>query len=102
MSSRKSLPLAVVIAAASFATVGCNTANRPIGTADPFLGEAVKYNAAVQTIDPAPVYTPESTQPGSDGAKGAAAVKRYRTDQVKDVETMETTSGTSGTSTPPR
>ena len=102
MSSRKSLHTVAVIAAASFAISGCNTANRPIGTADPFLGEAVKYNAAVQTIDPVPVYTPEDTQPGSDGAKGAAAVKRYRTDQVKEVQTMETTSGTSGTSTPPR
>lgn len=102
MSSRKSLSLTVVIAAASFAAAGCNTANRPIGTADPFLGEAVKYNAAVQTIDPVPVYSPDSTQPGSDGAKGAAAVKRYRTDQVKPVETLETSSGTSGNSTPPR
>ena len=102
MSSRKSLLHAVVIAAASLGLAGCNTANRPIGSADPFLGEAVKYNAAVQTIDPVPVYTPDSTQPGSDGAKGAAAVKRYRTDQVKEVQTMETTSGTSGTSTPPR
>lgn len=102
MSSRKSLTFAAIIAAASFAMAGCNTANRPIGTADPFLGEAVKYNAAVQTIDPVPVYAADSTQPGSDGAKGAAAVKRYRTDQVKPVETMETTSGTSGTSAPPR
>ena len=32
-------------------------------------------------------------RPGDSGAKGAAAVKRYRTDAVKQVEAMQTTSG---------
>ena len=59
------------------------------------LGETVKYAAAVQTIDPDPVYGPDAAQPGENGDKGAQAVKRYRTNQVKDVETMSTSSGSS-------
>jgi|KBSMisStaDraftv2_1062788.scaffolds.fasta_scaffold34136_5 hypothetical protein len=73
---------ALVTAAACFALAGCNTANTHIGDADPFIGEAVKYNAAIQTINPAPVYTAEAAQPGSNGAKGEKAVERYRTDKV--------------------
>jgi hypothetical protein len=63
------------------------------------MGEAVKWNSAVQTIDPDPVYTDQDAQPGSSGAKGAEAVKRYRTDAVKDVSVMTTTSD-SGSSEP--
>ena len=94
------LPLSI---AAMVALAGCNTANSHIGDTDPFMGEAVKYNAALQTINPEPVYPPEGAQPGDSGVKGAAALKRYRTDQVKQVETMNTTSGSGGTgSTGPR
>ena len=82
----------------------CSTAGRETGAGDPFLGEAVRYNAAVQTINPDPVYGPEDARPGDNGEKGAAAVKRYRTDKVKQVQTVETTTGTtgstSGSSTP--
>jgi len=98
----------ILIAAIPFAAlIGCATADQPIGSADPGFGETVKYNAAVQTINPAPVYLPGSAQPGDNGAKGTAAVKRYRTDEVKPVETMETTSGSDGGSSssssgPPR
>ena len=76
--------------------VGCDTLNQNNLSPDPAFGEATKYNAAVQTIDPDPVYTADDSQPGDSGAKGAAAVKRYRTDAVKDVEVMTTTSGSSG------
>ena len=76
---------------------GCNTANTHIGDEDPAFGEAVKYNAAIQTINPAPVYSEAGAQPGANGDVGAKAVKRYRTGAVKPVETMQTTSGT-GTS----
>ena len=62
---------------------------------DPAFGEAVKYDMAIQTIDPDPVYGPEDAKPGDHGEKGAAAVKRYRTDAVKDVEQIET-GGSSG------
>lgn len=85
------LPLSI---AAIVALGGCNTVNSHIGDTDPFLGEAVKYNAAMQTINPAPIYPAEAAQPGDVGEKGAKAVKRYRNDQVKDVDTMNTTSGT--------
>jgi hypothetical protein len=85
-----------IVAIGSAALAACNTAQTHIGDEDPGLGEAAKYNAAIQTINPAPVYAANSTQPGSNGEVGAAAVKRYRTDKVKQVETMQTTSGASG------
>ncbi|HET7708789.1 MAG TPA: hypothetical protein VFK50_04545 [Sphingomicrobium sp.] len=89
MSSRRLLvaPLTLVLLA------GCDTIYPQSGSPDPGFGEAVKYNAAIQTIDPAPVYDENGSQPGDSGAKGAAAVKRYRTDAVKPVETISTSSG---------
>ena len=78
-----------------FVVAGCNT-TKNIGQEDPAVGESVKYNAAVQTVNPDPVYPAGAAQPGDSGVKGAAAVKRYRTDDVKQVEVMQTTSGTSG------
>lgn len=75
---------------------GCDTVNPQTGSLDPGFGEAVKYNAAIQTIDPDPVYAEDGAQPGDSGAKGAAAVKRYRTDAVKEVEQVETTTSGSG------
>jgi hypothetical protein len=88
MSSKLLLgaPLAVLLLA------GCDTLNQNNLSPDPGFGEAVKYDAAVQIIDPDPVYNAQGSQPGDSGVKAAAAVKRYRTDQVKDVETMTTTS----------
>ena len=71
--------------------LGC--VNEPIGKRDPSLGEAVKYNAAVQTISPDPIYPEGSAQPGDIGDKGARAVKRYREGEAKPVETMATTGG---------
>jgi hypothetical protein len=94
MSSKRVISL--LLASGAFVLTGCNTANSHIGDEDPFMGEAVKYNAAIQTINPTPVYPPTAAQPGDLGAKGAEAVKRYRTDKVKQIETMETTGGTSG------
>ena len=79
---------------------GCDTLNQNNLSPDPGFGEAVIYNAAVQTIDPDPVYDADGAQPGDSGEKGAAAVKRYRTDQVKKVETLTTTSGSGSGSGP--
>ena len=91
MSSKVlALPLALL------ALTGCNTVYEQSGSVDPGLGEAAKYNMAVQTIDPDPVYTADGAQPGDDGTKGAAAVKRYRTDAVKAVTTVSSTSSSSG------
>ena len=69
------------------------------GSMDVGFGETSKYNAAVQIIDPEPVYAATGAQPGDHGEKGAAAVKRYRTDQVKQTEsTSATESGSGGAS----
>ena len=77
---------------------GCNTVNKNIGQDDPAIGEAVRYNAAVQTVNPEPVYAADSALPGEDGQRGAAAVKRYRSGQVKEVESQGTSSGGAGSS----
>ena len=93
MSSRRLL--AVAFAAATLC--GCATQQGDLALSpDPNFGEAHRYNAAIQTIDPAPVYEAGDAQPGDHGEKAAAAVERYRNDQVKDVEVIQTTSGTSG------
>ena len=81
-----------LIATAGAATMllsACHTTTPPLpqaGSMDPGFGEITKYNAAVQIIDPEPVYAATGAQPGDHGEKGAAAVKRYRTDQVKETE----------------
>ena len=87
MSSRLGLTMI-----AGALTLGCGAC---IPT-DVGFGESVKYAAAVQTIDPDPVYGPEAAQPGDHGDKGASAVKRYLTNAVKDVESMGTTAGGGG------
>ena len=83
---------------------GCNTVHKNIGMDDPGMGEAVRYNVAVQTINPDPVYSEDGAQPGDNGARGAAAVKRYRLDQAitrhtkesKNSSAISTTGGSSG------
>lgn len=72
---------------------GCETLDPVSESKDPGFGESVKYNAAVQTIDPDPVYTAKDAQPGADGDRAAGAVKRYRSGQVTPVEALSTSSG---------
>jgi len=86
-------PRVLLTVGAVLALAGCNTMNSHIGDEDPGMGEAVKYNTAIQTINPTPVYPATAAQSGDNGDKGAHAVKRYRTDSVKPIETMQTTSG---------
>ncbi len=86
----------LLIVAGTVALGACNTVNKNIGMEDPAIGETVKYNAAVQIINPDPVYPAGAALPGESGVKGAAAVKRYRNDAVKQVEVMTTTSGSTG------
>jgi predicted small secreted protein len=83
----------LLIATATVVLGACNTVHKNIGQDDPGMGEAIRYNAAIQTVNPDPVYQAGDAQPGDSGVKGAAAVKRYRSDAVKPVETMQTTSG---------
>lgn len=76
---------------------GCSTQSGDLAlSADPNFGEAHRYNAAVQTIDPAPVYAADGAQPGDHGEKGAESIERYRTNQVKDVEQIRTSSDSGG------
>jgi hypothetical protein len=95
-----------------FALAGCNTVHKNIGTEDAFFGETVRYNAAIQTINPDPVYPEGAAEPGDNGEKGADAVKRYRNDEVNARHKAEvnssrsgalsTTQGTGGSSGGPR
>jgi len=93
MSSR------VLAAAAGCAMLGaCTAAELPqAGSLDSGWGEASRYNAAVQIIDPEPVYTAQGAQPGDHGEKAANATKRYRTDAVKPIEPASSTSSSGGT-----
>ena len=89
-------------ATASLALSGCYTMSSPyrnIGDEDPYMGEAVRYNAAVQTINPDPVYAENGAQPGDNGQKGADAVKRYRMDEVNARHKAEAKQNSSGLST---
>jgi hypothetical protein len=70
MNSRLTLPLLVTLPLLA----GC--VNEPIGQRDPAIGEAVRFNAAIQTINPDPVYAQGSAQPGDSGTHGAKAVEK--------------------------
>ena len=83
----------LLASAASFALAGCNTAYKHIGEEDPFFGESVKYNAAVHTINPDPVYPEGSAEPGESGEKGVTAVRRYRSGAVRAATAESSTSG---------
>jgi hypothetical protein len=71
-----------LIAPLAAALTACGTVDKNIAQEDIFMGESVRYNAAVQTINPDPVYPEGGAEPGDSGVKGAAAVRRYRSDQV--------------------
>jgi hypothetical protein len=86
----------LLIGIGGIALGACSTMNKNIGQEDPAIGEAVKYNAAIQTINPDPVYQAGDALPGDSGDKAAAAAKRYRTDAVKPVQSMQSTSGSGG------
>lgn len=62
---------------------------------DPGFGEAVRYDTAIQTIDPDPQYPEGSAQPGSSGVKGQKAHERYRKGETKGLR-RESTGGASG------
>lgn len=89
----------ILAAVGAVALAACSTAPLPqAGSLDAGIGEATKYNAAIQIIDPDPVYPADAAQPGDSGVKAAAASRRYRTDQVKETDSLSTTrsSGASG------
>ena len=92
-------PLRLAPLAALALIGGCDTVH-PNGSGDPGFGESARYNAALQTIDPDPRVAEGAAMPGSNGAVGAAAAKRYRTNTVKPVEVIQTTGGSTGSSGP--
>ena len=67
---------------------------------DPSFGEAVKYDQAIQTINPDPVYAPGSALPGASGTHAVTAAKAYRMGTVKPVERISISGGSSGGSGP--
>ena len=83
-------------ALAALLLAGCNTAQSKIGSEDKRFGEAVKYDLAIQTINPDPVYAADGALPGDSGTQAAAATKRYRTDAVKKIEDLKTSTSTTG------
>ena len=60
---------------------------------DAGFGEALRYDMAVQTIDPDPQYPEGSLQPGYHGEKGQKAIDRYRKGGVKPVQAQSASSG---------
>jgi hypothetical protein len=83
----------VVVSSALLTVLGaCSHIDPQTGSADRQFGEAVAWNKQVQLVNPEPVYTAQSSQPGSDADKAAAASKRYRTDAVRNVERVQTSS----------
>ena len=78
----------IVAGAALLGTAACT----PV---DPGFGEAARYDMAVQTIDPDPVYAEGSAQPGYHGEKAQKATERYRKGQTKALR-QERTGGSSG------
>jgi len=62
---------------------------------DAGFGEAQRYDTAIQTIDPDPVYPADGAKPGDNGEKAQKAMERYRKGQTKALR-LETTSGGSG------
>lgn len=89
MCSKLLLP----VSAAALLLTACETTDPVSGSPDASFGEATKWNKAAMIIDPDPVYPEGAAEPGASGAKGAAAVKRYRTDAVKEVEQISSASG---------
>ena len=63
---------------------------------DPGFGEAYRYDMAVQTVDPDPVYAEDGAKPGDNGEKAAKATERYRKGQTKPVQRESASSGSSG------
>ena len=63
---------------------------------DPGFGEAYRYDMAVQTVDPDPVYAEDGAKPGDNGEKAAKATERYRKGQTKPVQRESSSSGSSG------
>ncbi len=83
--------LAVAMAMAGAAAIA---ACAPV---DPGFGEAVRYDMAIQTVDPDPVYPEDAAKPGDSGEHGAKATERYRKGNTKPIR-RESAGGSGGSS----
>ena len=63
---------------------------------DPGFGEALRYDMAVQTIDPDPQYPADAAQPGANGEKAQKAQERYRKGQTKALRRESASGGGAG------
>jgi hypothetical protein len=82
----RSRVLLVSTGAALLAAAGC----APV---DPGFGEAMRYDAAIQTIDPDPQYPADGAKPGDHGEKAQKATERYRKGTTKPVRQQSVSSG---------
>ena len=69
-----------------FAAAGCT----PV---DPGFGEAVRYDMAIQTVDPDPQYAADAAKPGDNGEHAQKATDRYRKGNTKPVRAQSSQSG---------
>ena len=76
----------LILAGTLLAAAGC----APV---DPGFGEAVRYDLAVQTVDPDPQYPPDAMQPGYHGEKAQKATDRYRKGATKPVVQQSSAAG---------
>ena len=76
----------LIFAGIGLAAAGC----APV---DPGFGEALRYDMAVQTVDPDPQYPPDALQPGYHGEKAQKATDRYRKGTTKPAQTISSSSG---------
>lgn len=81
--------LLVAAGAALIGTAACT----PV---DSGFGEAVRYDEAIQTVDPDPVYPADAAKPGANGERAQKATERYRKGTTKPVRVESSTSGGSG------
>ena len=79
----------LILAGGAVAAAGCT----PV---DPGFGEAVRYDMAVQTIDPDPQFPPDGAKPGDHGEKAQKATERYRKGTTKPVVQGGASGGTGG------
>ena len=76
----------LIVPVAALAAAGCT----PV---DPGMGEALRYDMAIQTANPDPVYAEDALQPGYHGEKAQKATDRYRKGTTKPVRNESTQSG---------
>ena len=67
---------------------------------DPGYGEALRYDMAIQTVDPDPVYPEDGAKPGDSGEHAAKATDRYRKGQTKPIRRESASGGSGGSSGP--